>query len=103
MATRKAKAAKAAAPQSGGKSGGKSTGGSKAAVARTKLRAKGDVELREELITLRREQFNLRMQRATGQSAKPDQWSKVRRNIARIKTLLGERAARAAADVGAKG
>jgi large subunit ribosomal protein L29 len=107
MASKKEKATKAAAPQSGGKSsgkgGGRTTGGSKVAVARTKLRAKGDAELRDELITLRREQFNLRMQRATGQSAKPDQWSKVRRNIARIKTLLGERAAKTAADAGAKG
>jgi len=47
--------------------------------------------LREELLKLRREQFNLRMQRATGQMARPDQFTKVRRNIARIKTVLRER------------
>ena len=37
------------------------------------LRDKTDAELGEELLKLRREQFNLRMQAATGQSAKPDQ------------------------------
>lgn len=54
------------------------------------LRQKGAVELREELLNLRREQFNLRMAQATGQSAKPDQFTKVRRNIARLKTVLAE-------------
>jgi large subunit ribosomal protein L29 len=44
-----------------------------------------------ELLKLRREQFNLRMQGATGQGAKPDQHGKVRRNIARLKTVLRER------------
>ena len=46
--------------------------------------------MNEELLKLRREQFNLRMARATGQAAKPDQFGKVRRNIARLKTVLGE-------------
>jgi large subunit ribosomal protein L29 len=55
------------------------------------LRAKTDDELGEELLKLRREQFNLRMQGATGQGAKPDQHGKVRRNIARLKTILHER------------
>jgi large subunit ribosomal protein L29 len=55
------------------------------------LRAKSDAELGEELLKLRREQFNLRMQAATGQAAKPDQHSKVRRSIARLKTLQRER------------
>jgi large subunit ribosomal protein L29 len=41
---------------------------------------------------LRREQFNLRMQAASGQGAKPDQHGKVRKSIARVKTLLHERA-----------
>ena len=54
------------------------------------LRQKSAAELREELLNLRREQFNLRMAQATGQSAKPDQFTKVRRNIARLKTVLGE-------------
>jgi large subunit ribosomal protein L29 len=40
------------------------------------------------LIDLRKEQFNLRMQMATGQSARPDQVRKVRKNIARVKTVL---------------
>ena len=39
---------------------------------------------------LRKEQFALRMQRATGQAPKPDQFGKVRRNIARLKTVLRE-------------
>jgi large subunit ribosomal protein L29 len=56
------------------------------------LREKSDDELGEELLKLRREQFNLRMQAATGQGAKPDQHGKVRRNIARLKTIQGERA-----------
>jgi large subunit ribosomal protein L29 len=53
-------------------------------------RAKGAADLQTELLNLRREQFNLRMARATGQASKPDQFSKVRRNIARIKTVVGE-------------
>jgi len=56
------------------------------------LRGKTVVELNEELLKLRREQFNLRMQRATGQMARPDQFGKVRKDIARVKTVLGEKA-----------
>jgi large subunit ribosomal protein L29 len=55
------------------------------------LREKTDAELGEELLKLRREQFNLRMQAATGQGAKPDQYGKVRRSIARLKTVRHER------------
>src|SRR5690606_15256246 len=55
------------------------------------LREMTDEALAEELLKLRREQFNLRMQAATGQGARPDQHGKVRRDIARIKTVLGER------------
>jgi large subunit ribosomal protein L29 len=65
------------------------------------LRQKGAGDLREELLKLRREQFNLRMAQATGQAAKPDQAGKVRRNIARVKTVQGEQA-RAGANRGAK-
>jgi large subunit ribosomal protein L29 len=54
------------------------------------LRQKSAAELREELLNLRREQFNLRMAQATGQSAKPDQFTKVRRNVARLKTVMAE-------------
>ena len=54
------------------------------------LRAKQPAELGEELLKLRREQFNLRMARATGQAAKPDHFAKVRKNIARVKTVLAQ-------------
>jgi large subunit ribosomal protein L29 len=59
---------------------------------RKAFREKSDAELGEELLKLRREQFNLRMQAATGQGAKPDQHAKVRKSIARLKTLQHERA-----------
>ena len=49
-------------------------------------------ELQDELLKLRREQFNLRMAQASGQAAKPDQFGKVRRNVARVKTVQGEQA-----------
>ena len=54
------------------------------------FRSKSADELQEELIKLRREQFNLRMQRASGQLAKPDQFRKARKDIARLKTVMGE-------------
>ena len=54
------------------------------------LRKKGAAELKEELLKLRREQFNLRMAAAAGQPARPDQHGKVRRNVARVKTVLSE-------------
>ena len=47
-------------------------------------------ELKSELLELRKEQFNLRMQAATGQGARSDQKGKVRKDIARIKTVLRE-------------
>jgi large subunit ribosomal protein L29 len=59
---------------------------------RKALREKSETELAEELLKLRREQFNLRMQAATGQGAKQDQHSKVRKSIARLKTVQHERA-----------
>lgn len=62
------------------------------------LRGKTATELKEELLKLRREQFNLRMQRATGQMARPDQFGKVRKDIARVKTVLGEKARAEAKD-----
>ncbi len=55
------------------------------------LRNKSAEQLAEELLKLRKEQFALRMQRSTGQSPKSDQFGKVRRNIARLKTVLRER------------
>ena len=54
------------------------------------LRTKSADELSEELLGLRREQFNLRMQRATGQLARPHEYSRVRKDIARVKTVLTE-------------
>ena len=54
----------------------------------SELKGKSTDELLEELVNLRREQFNLRMQQATGQMARPDQYRKVRKNIARVKTVL---------------
>jgi large subunit ribosomal protein L29 len=61
------------------------------------LRGKSAAELTDELLKLRKEQFALRMQRATGQSPKPDQFTKVRRNIARLKTVQREKELAAAA------
>ena len=54
----------------------------------SELRAKSAAELRVELLKLRKEQFALRLQRATGQPVKPDQFGKVRRSIARLKTAM---------------
>lgn len=65
------------------------------------LRQKSAADLQKELLELRREQFNLRMARATGQAAKPDQFSKVRRNIARLKTVQGEQRLAATQGAGA--
>ena len=58
------------------------------------IRDLSEEQLGEELLKLRREQFNLRMQSATGQGAKPDQHSKVRKSIARLKTIQHERQAK---------
>ena len=55
------------------------------------LRAKSEPELREELSGLLREQFNLRMQRGIGQLATPHDLRRVRRDIARVKTVLNEK------------
>jgi large subunit ribosomal protein L29 len=51
---------------------------------------KTPAELQEELLKLRREQFNLRMASAAGQPAKPDQFGKVKKSIARVKTALSQ-------------
>jgi large subunit ribosomal protein L29 len=55
------------------------------------LRSKSEQELRDELHALLKEQFNLRMQKAIGQAARSDQFRKVRRNIARVKTIMNEK------------
>jgi large subunit ribosomal protein L29 len=57
---------------------------------REKLAKSSPAELADELVKLRKEQFSLRMQRATGQTPKPDQFGASRRNIARVKTVLRE-------------
>ncbi|HET7395742.1 MAG TPA: 50S ribosomal protein L29 [Gammaproteobacteria bacterium] len=56
------------------------------------LRNKTDKQLREELIALRKEQFNLRMQHAAGQMPRAHQIQAARKNIARVKTVLAEKA-----------
>ena len=55
------------------------------------VRARTDDELTEQLDTLGRESFNLRFQRASGQLENTSRVRQVRRDIARIKTVLGER------------
>jgi large subunit ribosomal protein L29 len=54
------------------------------------LRKKSVDELNEELVALRREQFNLRMQQATGELSHNHEHRRVRRDIARVKTVLNE-------------
>lgn len=60
----------------------------------SELRIKTKEELVSDLLALSREQFNLRMQKATGQLAKSSQVKKIRREIARINTVLTEQASR---------
>jgi len=57
----------------------------------SELRQKNSGDLRQELLALLREQFNLRMQRATDQSIKTHQLGRVRREIARVKTVMTEK------------
>ncbi len=61
----------------------------------TDLRAKSVEELNVELIDLRRAQFSLRMQVATQQLSKVDQLGKVRKDVARVKLALAEKAKQA--------
>ncbi len=58
----------------------------------SELREKSKEELNSMLLEKSREQFNLRMQKGTGQLAKPDLIKKVRRDIARINTIIKEMA-----------
>ncbi len=55
------------------------------------FRAKSDDQLQQQLIELKREQFNLRFQSATNQLEKPSRVREVRRSIARIRTLQAQR------------
>ena len=59
------------------------------------LRTKSDDELKAQLLDLRKEQFNLRFQKASGQLENTARVRQVRRDIARVKTLMDERAAEA--------
>ena len=53
------------------------------------LRQKNAEQLAEHLVDLRREQFNLRMQKGSGQLSQTHQFGRVRREIAQVKYLLG--------------
>ena len=66
------------------------------------LRSKAAGDLQAELIKLRREQFSLRMQSASGQTVKPSDFSKVKKSIARVKTVMIEKANAVAKSAGAK-
>ena len=57
------------------------------------LRVKNPAELQEELLSLLKAQFGLRMQHSTQQLTKTSEMRKVRRAIARVRTLLREKAA----------
>lgn len=57
----------------------------------SEIRQKSSEELANELVELHKEQFNLRMQNATGQLTRNSEIKRVRRDIARIKTVLNEK------------
>ncbi len=57
----------------------------------SELRGKSVEELRKELLALLREQFNLRMQLGSGQAPKPHLFKLVRRNIARVETVINQK------------
>ncbi len=56
----------------------------------SELKEKSVEELGEELLKLRKEQFNLRLQQATGQLTRPHEYRRVRKDIARVKTVLSQ-------------
>ena len=62
------------------------------------LRGKTSDELRDQLVQLGKESFNLRFQQATGQLENPARMREARRDAARVKTVLNEKAAEAAAE-----
>lgn len=62
------------------------------------LRDKTPDQLKEELVALKKESFNLRFQQATGQLENTARVKTVRRDAARVKTILNEKAAQAAAE-----
>jgi large subunit ribosomal protein L29 len=62
------------------------------------LRDKTPDQLRDQLVTLKKESFNLRFQQATSQLENTARMRQVRRDTARVKTILNEKAARAASE-----
>ena len=62
------------------------------------LKTKTPDQLRDSLVALKREAFNLRFQQATGQLENTSRMRAVRRDVARIKTVLNQKAAEAAAN-----
>jgi large subunit ribosomal protein L29 len=66
------------------------------------MRKKDPTESQGELIKLRREQFSLRMQAASGQTVKSSEFGKAKRNIARLKTVVREKQLASAKAAGAK-
>jgi large subunit ribosomal protein L29 len=60
------------------------------------LRIKTQDQLKEQLLNLRREHFNLRFRKANGQLDITDRMRQVRREIAKVKTIMGEKARTAA-------
>lgn len=65
----------------------------------TELRTKSDDQLKESLVGLRKEAFNLRFQRASGQLENTARVRAIRRDIARIKSVMTERRAGGATPV----
>jgi large subunit ribosomal protein L29 len=97
MAEKKAKATKAKAPRKA--KAAKSTpqvSKAKVASAADEFRAKSADELNLELVKLKKEQFNLRFQRANGQLEKTSRVRILRRDIARIQTVINEQRRKAA-------
>ena len=60
-------------------------------MASKEIKEKSAEELKQHLLDLRKEQFNLRMQKGTGQLSQPHQLRRVRRDIARTKFVLGDK------------
>ena len=59
----------------------------------SEVRAKSTDQMKEDLASLKKEQFNLRFQKATGQLEKTARVKQIRRDIARIKTIARQKAA----------
>jgi large subunit ribosomal protein L29 len=71
--------------------------------AKEDIKVKTDDQLQQQLLELKREQFNLRFQSATNQLEKPSRVRVVRRTIARIKTVQNQRAQAQSSNNAAKG